>query len=93
MPGPATVNIPIVPGLSAAPSHSPPSTANPIPPTTTVIIQPGDTLEKIAKAHDVGICDVVEVNAIDDPDMIIAGQILVLPTETGNRDDQSCLSY
>lgn len=60
--------------------------------TATITIQPSDTLSKIAKAHNVGICDVAEANAIEDPDLIIAGQTLVIPAETGEKDDKSCLS-
>ncbi|KAE8849866.1 hypothetical protein PTNB85_00282 [Pyrenophora teres f. teres] len=63
------------------------------PGAAIVTIKPGDTLESIAKAHNVGICDLVKANGIQDPDMIVSGETLVVPSEKGDAGDRSCLVH
>lgn len=46
---------------------------------TPYVIQPGDTLSAIAVAHDTTVAALVEANGIDDPNMIIAGEMLEIP--------------
>lgn len=46
--------------------------------TTTVVVEPGDTLSEIAARHDVTIAELVEWNDLDDPDRIIAGATLIV---------------
>ncbi|EDU39698.1 LysM domain containing protein [Pyrenophora tritici-repentis] len=63
------------------------------PGTATITIKPGDTLESITKANNVGICDLVKANEIVDPDMVLSGETLVVPNEKGDPGDMSCLVH
>ncbi|MCK9519983.1 MAG: LysM peptidoglycan-binding domain-containing protein [Dehalococcoidia bacterium] len=58
-------------------------------PSGTYTVQPGDTLERIAREHGVLVRDLVEVNSIRDANLILIGQILTVPgsptTVTGYR--------
>jgi lipoprotein NlpD len=64
----------------------PPTTT--IPPTTTTavpqeyIVQAGDSLSKIAKMFGVTVAALVAENNIPDPDKIVEGQRLKIPTPT-----------
>ncbi len=51
--------------------------------TTTVIIEPGDTLTSLAAEHNVTVTDLVEWNDLEDPDRIIAGATLII-TDPGS---------
>lgn len=42
-------------------------------------VKPGDTLGKIAQAHDVSVADLVAANNIANPNLIFPGQVLVIP--------------
>jgi LysM repeat protein len=46
----------------------------------THTIQPGETLSQIAELYNTSLADLMELNSISDPDAIVSGQILVLPT-------------
>jgi peptidoglycan endopeptidase LytF len=46
----------------------------------THTIQPGETLSEIAKLYAIPLAELMELNSISDPDAIVSGQILVLPT-------------
>lgn len=46
--------------------------------TTTVVVEPGDTLSAIAARHDVTVTDLVAWNDLDDPDRIVAGATLIV---------------
>ncbi|RMZ69920.1 hypothetical protein GMOD_00008858 [Pyrenophora seminiperda CCB06] len=86
-PTPVPVSSSITP---AAPAPAAPSSSSQL-----VTIQSGDTLESIAKAHNVGLCDLVLANpAIKDPNLILVGDVLVLPAAEGKGDkgDMSCLT-
>ena len=50
--------------------------------TSTVTIEPGDTLSQIAREHRVSVADLVAWNGLDDPDRIIAGNTLLLASPT-----------
>lgn len=50
---------------------------------TTYLIQPGETLSGIAAATGVPIDRLVSVNALSDPDLIVAGQVLQLAGASG----------
>lgn len=53
--------------------------------TTTVVVEPGDTLSEIADRHGVRVAELVEWNDLDDPDRIIAGTTLIVSAPaTGN---------
>ncbi|MDW3218418.1 MAG: LysM peptidoglycan-binding domain-containing protein [Acidimicrobiales bacterium] len=46
--------------------------------TTTVVIEPGDTLSAIARRHDVTVAELVAWNDLEDPDRIVAGATLIV---------------
>ncbi len=48
-------------------------------------IQPGDTLTAIAQQHDMSIDELIEINGLDDPDSIMAGDELLLDSPSGVR--------
>jgi LysM repeat protein len=101
-PPPATTPLPSTLVTSVSASASPPA-ASPPPaaPSSSagagaetgksVTIAPGDTLEKIAAANAVGICDLAKANNIKDPNVILAGAVLKIPVLKGVKDDRSCL--
>jgi LysM repeat protein len=64
----------------------PPTTAAPAVTTTVVpqeyIVQSGDSLSKIAKMFGVTVAALVAENGIQDPDKIVEGQRLKIPTPT-----------
>ncbi|MDP4161433.1 MAG: LysM peptidoglycan-binding domain-containing protein [Bacillota bacterium] len=43
------------------------------------IVQPGDTIFKIAKAYNLTMAEVIQINHLKHPDRIYAGQVLLLP--------------
>ena len=45
----------------------------------TVIVEPGDTLSEIALEHGLGVDDLAALNALANPNRILAGQVLRLP--------------
>ncbi len=49
-------------------------------------VRPGDTLSGIAASHGVGMADLLSVNDIANPDLIIIGQSIVIPGENGSAD-------
>jgi LysM repeat protein len=46
-------------------------------------VQPGETLAGIAADHGTTVAALVEANGITDPDLIVAGQVLTIPGESG----------
>jgi LysM repeat protein len=49
-------------------------------------VQRGDTLGEIARDHNVTVSDVVGLNAIANPDLIIPGQVILIPGVDGNPE-------
>jgi LysM repeat protein len=47
-------------------------------------VQRGDTLTEIAREHDVSLSEVVELNEIANPDLILPGQVILIPGADGN---------
>jgi murein DD-endopeptidase MepM/ murein hydrolase activator NlpD len=47
-------------------------------------VERGDTLSEIARDHDVSLADVVELNELAVPDLILPGQVILIPGEDGN---------
>jgi LysM repeat protein len=43
------------------------------------VVQPGDTLSEIALQHGLTVDEIVRANDIENPNLIIAGQVLVIP--------------
>ncbi len=49
-------------------------------------VERGDTLSEIAKEHGVSLTDLIDANALSNPDLIHPGQVLVIPGEEGEPD-------
>ena len=47
------------------------------------VVESGDTLGTIARAHGVSVQEIAEANGIDNPDLIRVGQVLVIPGPQG----------
>jgi LysM repeat protein len=69
---------------AAGPTSTPNPTATPSPTSEPVVhvVQPGDSLAAIARRYGVPLEAVIEANAIQDPNLIRAGQRLVIPSAT-----------
>lgn len=66
------------PTLSVTPTPVPPSpTATPRP--ETHVVQPGETLNRIAETYGVTLDDLARVNSLFDYNQILAGQTLLIP--------------
>ena len=53
--------------------------------TTTIIIQYGDTLSEIAIMYNTTVARLVELNSISNPNLIYAGESLIVPTNTSTQ--------
>jgi LysM repeat protein len=86
----------IIPGAGAGttpPNPTPMPPANPIPPAnptpppsggmTTYVVQPGDTLNRIAMRFGVTVTAIMQANNITNPNIIFVGQVLNIPTSGG----------
>lgn len=51
----------------------------PTPPTRTYTVRPGDVLSVIAQSFETSISYLVSENHLDDPDLIVVGQVLTVP--------------
>ena len=72
------IKIPVAEAAPAAPAASTASYA-----TTTYKIKPGDNLTKIAKEFDTTVEELVKLNNIANPNLIIAGADLIVPSAGG----------
>ena len=72
------VPIPVI--TAYTPTPNPPITL-PTPRTETItyVVQRGDFLRKIAQEFQVSIAQIVEINALDNPNLIDVGQVLLIP--------------
>lgn len=61
-------------------------------PITTYTVVAGDSLEKIAATFDSGVCDIAAASGIDNPNFIVAGQVLTVPTDLCEPDNDSCIT-
>ena len=52
---------------------------NPSPHSVEHVVQPGETLNRIASAYDLTVDQLVSVNNLDNPNAIYVGQVLILP--------------
>jgi LysM repeat protein len=69
---------------AATPNPAPPGTADAprppvVPPANVHIVVKGDSLEKIAKQHNILVTDLQKLNKISDPKKLQIGQQLTLP--------------
>ena len=46
-------------------------------------VKPGDTLSEIAQRSDVSVAELIELNGISNPNLIRAGQVLLIPDASG----------
>ena len=76
-------------GVTPKPKPEPEPTPTPLPEnTTTIIIQWGDTLSQLAIDYNTTGETVVELNNISNPNLIYAGDTLIVPNN-GDIDDES----
>lgn len=61
-------------------------------PITNYTVVAGDSLEKIAATFDSGVCDIAAASGIDNPNFIEASQVLTVPTDLCEPDNDSCIT-
>jgi len=64
-----------LPGCTTTPAPTP----TPPPATTSYVVQPGDTLGKIAQQFGTTVSELTALNNISNPNLIYAGQVLLVP--------------
>jgi len=74
---------------TAAPTFTPTPTAVPSAPLATStpiihVVQAGESLEYIAGNYGLRVADLVAANQLDDPDRLLVGQRLLIPTPTSS---------
>ncbi|KAJ0350781.1 hypothetical protein COL154_010139 [Colletotrichum chrysophilum] len=74
---------------SATASATPTCSQGPVVDYTVVS---GDTLTIISQKLSSGICDIAKLNSLENPNLILLGQVLKVPTHICNPDNTSCLS-
>lgn len=74
--------------VAASAIPSPTATLRPSPTPHTYVVQPGDTMNAIAVALDISVEALMEANDLTDPDLLSAGQILIVPRE-GDGEEQA----
>jgi len=79
-PGPADTPTPSTPS-TAAPTTSPSASPAASPGPVTHVVQPGETLTSIALLYGVTIDAIIITNGIANPDLIMAGTVLVIPVD------------
>lgn len=70
---------PVLPPLTSASTSTTSTTSTTVPAIRTYEVQSGDSLFSIAERFGVTMAALIELNGIDDPDRIEAGQVLQLP--------------
>ncbi|MCP4222321.1 MAG: LysM peptidoglycan-binding domain-containing protein, partial [Actinomycetia bacterium] len=60
--------------------------------TTSVVVEPGDTLTQLAADHDVTVAELIDWNDLDDPDLILAGTTLVFSSPSAHGDPAAGVS-
>ncbi|KAG6361808.1 hypothetical protein INS49_010037 [Diaporthe citri] len=61
-------------------------------PITNYTVVAGDSLEKIAATFDSGVCDIAAASGVDNPNFIEVGQVLTVPTDLCEPDNDSCIT-
>ena len=81
VPSPTSTSTPSASSTPVAPVASPsPEPNTPTPqPSQTYVVQYGDTLSDIAQQFNVSVQQIVEMNNIADPNVILAGSTLKIP--------------
>ena len=70
---------------SPVPDNDPPSSNISQNSTTTIVIQYGDTLSELAIKYNTTVARLVELNNISNPNLIYAGNTLVVPIASANE--------
>jgi len=81
----------VLPPLSSSTTTTTTTTTTTVPVLRTYEIRPGDSLFSIAQLFGISIAALAELNGIDDPDRIEAGQILQLPPNATTTSSTSSL--
>ncbi|EFQ27803.1 LysM domain-containing protein [Colletotrichum graminicola] len=55
-------------------------------------VKAGQTLTAIAERFHSGICDIVSLNKLENPNVIFPGQELLVPVDVCNPDNTSCIT-
>ncbi|RIK23107.1 MAG: hypothetical protein DCC51_04165 [Anaerolineae bacterium] len=66
--------VPVTPAPTVAPGPT-----SPPPATQTYVVQPGDTLSRIARQYGTTVEAIAQANNIVNPNLIFVGQVLVIP--------------
>jgi LysM repeat protein len=73
----------------SSPTSFPVPTELPAPTAQTYTVKPGDTTSKIAKQFGITVDELVAANNINDKNLIYAGEILIIPTQTSSPPSPS----
>ena len=69
----------VEPTATATPLPTPTATPSAAPQETVHIVQPGDTLSKLAETYKTTVEAIQKANNLKDPNVIVVGQKLVIP--------------
>jgi len=73
------------------PGGGDPPAEQPQPPTEapeSIVVQPGDTLNRIAARYDTTVAELLAVNTIANPNLIFSGQRINLPSDSAAVEDE-----
>ncbi len=87
----AVVSSFVVGDESAVPTTTTSSTSTTVPPSTTTTsappsdytVMPGESLFSIAQKFNLDMQEIIDLNGLDNPDKLDAGDVLKLPSATG----------
>ncbi|POS78995.1 intracellular hyphae protein 1 [Diaporthe helianthi] len=60
-------------------------------PATNYTVASGDSLELIAATFNSGVCDIAVASGVENPNFIFVGQVLTVPTDICDPDNDSCI--
>lgn len=68
---------------TSAPTTVPASTTTTSAPPSDYTVMPGESLFSIAQKFNLDMQEIIDINQLDDPDKLNAGDVLKLPSATG----------
>jgi len=68
-----------IPESTAVPSATNPAPANPTATPTIHVVQPGETINAIARQYNLSVANIVARNNLANPNLIKAGDTLIIP--------------
>ncbi|KAI8238660.1 Intracellular hyphae protein 1 [Colletotrichum sp. SAR 10_99] len=77
---------------TAAATATPSATCGKIGNFHKTTVKAGQTLTTIAQRYNSGICDIAWQNKLANPNVIFAGQVLLVPVDVCNPDNTSCIT-